>query len=200
MVEHLSAKQTVVGSIPIDIKMTLSLFWTANIVYLKIMYVSYATTLIKNWLQKNGCEFKYEASTGSNYFLYGNIKIRVSDHFTAIKNNVIYIFIASNKKQFGLFVDRMFYSFNKISELKAFLSSLFLILDGSFKNKLVKQHIEESSLQTKVQQLENKLNATTAQAEKWLNEKKELQAKVTKLELKLHSYKTQIKQLNSQII
>ena len=163
------------------------------------MYVNYATTLIKNWLLKSGCEFKFEASTGSNYFLYGDIKIRVSDHFTNIRDNVIYIFIASNKKQFGLFVDRMFYSFNTISELKTFLSSLFLILDGSLKCKLSKQHIEETYLKSKVQELESKLNTKTVQAEKWLNEKKELQSKVTKLEMKLHGYKVQIKQLNSQL-
>ena len=163
------------------------------------MYVNYATTLLKNWLLKNGCEFKLEASTGSNYFLYGDIKIRVSDHFTKIRDNVIYIFIASNKKQFGLFVDKIFYSFNTISELKAFLSSLFLILDGSLKFKLSKQRFEEISLKSKVQELENKLNIRTTQAEKWLNEKKELQVKVTKLEMKLHGCKTQIKQLNSQL-
>jgi peptidoglycan hydrolase CwlO-like protein len=93
----------------------------------------------------------------------------------------------------------MFYSFNTISELKAFLSFLFLILDGSLKFKLAKQHVEEVNLKSKVQELESNLSSKTVQAEKWLNDKKELQSKVTKLEMKLHGYKTQIKQLNSQL-
>lgn len=101
------------------------------------MYVKYATTLLKNWLLKNGCLLECEASTGSLYFTYGDIEIRLGNHLPReVKSNSIYIMVPQNSKFYGLFVDRSFLTFNCISELKDFLSNLFIVLNADYKNKL----------------------------------------------------------------
>ena len=101
------------------------------------MYIKYATTLLKNWLLKNGCLLRCEASTGSLYFVYGDIEVRLGDHLPReVKSNSIYIMIPQNSKFYGLFVDSSFLTLNGISELKGFLNNLFIILNANYKNKL----------------------------------------------------------------
>lgn len=101
------------------------------------MYVNYATTLLKNWLLKNGCEMKQEAATGSLYFNYGDTVIRLGDHLPRqVDVNIIYIMIPQNNKFYGLFVDRSFLTFNSVGKLKAFINNLFIILSANYKSKL----------------------------------------------------------------
>lgn len=155
------------------------------------MYVKYATTLLKNWLLKNGCLLKCEASTGSLYFIYGDVEIRLGDHLPReVKPNSIYVMIPQNSKFYGLFVDSSFLTFNCISELKRFLNNLFIILNANYKNKLsvgkqdntlkdtIKEKDEEiSKLKVKVTNQASTLAIQAEHIKKYKNELDKLKKK-----------------------
>ena len=114
------------------------------------MYANTASTLIRNWLLKNGCVLKKEAATSeSKYITYGDVIIRISSHLPSDpKVNTIYIMIpVNNQHSFGVFVGKNYNAFNSLKELKNFLSSLFIVLDIKAFNQLAKINIQLKQLE-----------------------------------------------------
>ena len=109
------------------------------------MYVKQASTLIQNWLLKNGCTLKKEATTSeSKYIMYGDVNIRISSHLSSdVKANTIYIMIpVNNQHSFGVFIGKNYNVINSLKELKSFLSALFIVLDIKAFNELAKVKVE----------------------------------------------------------
>ena len=160
------------------------------------MYVNYASTLLKNWLLKNGCTLKREAGTNSIYFKYEDITIRLGDHLPCnLDSNYIYIMISQSHKQFGIFVNRSYLTFNSISELKVFLKNLFTILTAQFKSQL-------SVNSTKLRELENKLKNNTEISDlKKIHddELKKLREKIGNQSMTLNQTSKQISKYKSEI-
>lgn len=128
------------------------------------MYVNQASTLIKNWLLKNGCKFNNEAiASESKYYNYGDTKIRVSCHMpSSCSSNSIYILIPVNDKHsFGVFIGKQFCPVSSIKELKTFLKSIFLVLDVKAFNELSKSKVQltisDSDKDKKIKKLETKI-------------------------------------------
>lgn len=142
MVEHNSDKISVVGSIPIEIFYTLTIFY----VFIMNNYSQFSSTLIFNWLLKNGCKLKAEAeTTESKYLEYGDTKIRISRHFpNSMSANSIYVMIpVNNKHSFGLFIGKQYCAISDIRELKTVLKALFVVLDIKAFGELSKISLEE---------------------------------------------------------
>lgn len=95
-------------------------------------YSKYSSTLIKNWLLKNGCVLSHEASTSESIYLrYGDVKIRISNHLpgSPVLNTLYLMIPVNNSHSFGVFLGKNFNSLISIKELKSFLKAIFLVLD-----------------------------------------------------------------------
>ena len=94
-------------------------------------YSKYSSTLIKNWLLKNGCKVAREAHFESKYLCHGNLKIRISTHLPSSPLiSTLYIMIpVNNVHSFGVYIGKNYASIPSIKELKSFLKALFVIDD-----------------------------------------------------------------------
>lgn len=151
------------------------------------MYVNQASTLIKNWLLKNGCKLNNEATTSeSKYYNYGDTKIRVSCHMpNSCSSNSIYILIPVNDKySFGVFIGKQFCPVSSIKELKTFLKSIFLVLDVKAFNELSKSKVQltisDSDKDKKIKELETKIGNLKIQLK---DQKKKIDNQATQLRI-----------------
>lgn len=126
------------------------------------MYINTISTLIYNWLLKNGCKESYEAKTSeSKYLFYEDTKIRISRHLpSSASPNCIYIMIPTNNTHmFGVFIGKQYCSIPSLKDLKCFLKSIFLVLDIKAFNELSKLKIESNKLDNdKIIELRNKIS------------------------------------------
>lgn len=147
-------------------------------------YSKFSSTLIKNWLLKNGCNLSNEASTSeSMYFKYGETKIRLSYHVPSSGSaNSIYIMIpVNNTHSFGVFVGKQYCAISNVKALKSFLNSLFLILDVKAFNELAKINIDSKKIESEADSI--------VQKDKKI---KELENKIGNLKIQIKDQKTRI--------
>lgn len=153
-------------------------------------YCKYISTLIKNWLLKNGCVLVYESkSSESKYYTYRDIKIRIAYHIpNSCYLNSIYILIpVNNKPYFGIFIGKQFCSVSSLKELKSFIKAIFLVLDidvfinGLFKDEKIKQfETLFSEKDEKIKKLETKIGNLNIQLR---DQKKRIDNQTTQLRI-----------------
>ena len=154
-------------------------------------YPKLASTLICNWLLKNGCKLKNEASTTeSKYYQYGETSIRISCHIpSSCSANSIYIIVpVNNVYSFGVFVGKQYCAVANLKELKYFLNSLFRILDIKAFNELAKINLDIKRVDIGIDVLSQKTQKID-----------ELEAKIANLNVQLKDYKQKISNQSAEL-